>query len=319
LADYLANGIRSGNTRFEFAGRNAPDSRTASGVTFFNLDSQSTSTAATSPYGRALAVADALRPNPALGQTEQVGSLGNSWYRGLVLELRRRYRQFGAGFGVSARLAYTLSKLEDDGIVNTSSAQTPGDFTSERSRSLLDRRHRFAFSGVFDTPKWFGKLRFSPIFRFGSSAPFNLSNGGGTADDRNLDDVNTDRPNFSGNFDDIVWRRFNDPVNTAVSNNISLAPIGRAGNLPRNAGRGPRLYIFDLSISREFKFGERMRLRPQIELDNILNMTVFSFGSEFIDATGFAGQLTQEFLNNFLVPTRAFRPRQIRLGLRFDF
>ncbi len=319
LADYLANGIRSGNTRFEFAGRNAPDSRTVSGVTFYNLDSQNTSTAAASPYGRALAVADALRPNPALGQTEQVGSLGNSWYRGLVLELRRRYRQLGAGFGVSARLAYTLSKLEDDGIVNTSSAQTPGDFTSERSRSLLDRRHRFAFSGVFDTPKWFGKLRFSPIFRFGSSAPFNLSNGGETADDRNLDDVNTDRPNFSGNLDDIVWRRFNDPVNTAVSSNIFLAPIGRAGNLPRNAGRGPRLYIFDLSISREFKFGERMRLRPQIELDNILNMTVFSFGSEFIDATGFAGQPTQEFLNNFLVPTRAFRPRQIRLGLRFDF
>jgi hypothetical protein len=192
LADYLARGITAGNTRFEFAGRGAPDNRVVSGVTFYNLDSQNTSTAAATPYGRALAIADSLRPNPALGRTEQVGSLGNSWCRGLVLELRRRYRQFGAGFGMFVRSAYTLSKLEDDGIVNTSSAQTPGDFTSEKSRSLLNRRHRFAFSGMFDMPKWFGKLSFSPIFRFGSSAPFNLSNGGETAADRNLDDVNTD-------------------------------------------------------------------------------------------------------------------------------
>ena len=319
MADYLANGITTGNTRFEFAGIGAPDSRTDGGVTFYNLDSQNPSTAAATPYGRALAVSISLRPNPTLGQTEEVGSHGNSWYRGLVLELRRRYRQMGNGFGGSVRAVYTLSYLEDDGIVNTSSPQTPGDFASERSRSLLDRRHRFALSGTFDTPQWMGKLRFSPIFRFGSSAPFNLSNGGSTADDRNLDDVNTDRPNYSGNLDDITWRRLTDPVNTAVINGITLAPIGRSGNLPRNAGKGPRQYIFDLNISRQFKFGERIRIRPQVEFNNILNMTVFSFGSEFIDASVAAGSPTQFDLQNFLVPTRAYRPRQVRFGIRFDF
>lgn len=319
LADYLARGITTGNTRFEFAGTGAPDSRTAGGVTFYNLDSQNTSTAAATPYGRALAIANTLRPNPSAGQTEQVGSMGNSWYRGLVLELRRRYRDLGRGFGSSMRLVYTLSYLEDDGIVNTSSAQTQGNFAAERSRSLLDRRHRIALSGLFDTPEWLGKLRFSPIFRFGSSAPFNLSNGGNDADDRNLDDVNTDRPNFSGDLNDITWRRFTDPVNTTVVNNLTLAPIGRGGNLPRNAGRGPRQWIFDLNVSRQFSFGERFRLRPQVEFNNILNMTVYSFGSEFIDASLIAGSPTQADLINFLAPTRAFRPRQIRFGLRFDF
>ena len=319
LADYLARGITTGNTRFEFAGTGAPDSRTAGGVTFYNLDSQNTSTASATPYGRALAIANTLRPNPSAGQTEQVGSMGNSWYRGLVLELRRRYRDLGRGFGSSMRLVYTLSYLEDDGIVNTSSAQTQGDFAAERSRSLLDRRHRFALSGLFDTPEWMGKLRFSPIFRFGSSAPFNLSNGGNDADDRNLDDVNTDRPNYSGDLNDITWRRFTDPVNTTVINNLTLAPIGRGGNLPRNAGRGPRQWIFDLNVSRQFSFGERFRLRPQVEFNNILNMTVYSFGSEFIDASLIAGSPTQADLINFLAPTRAFRPRQIRFGLRFDF
>ncbi|MEZ5307750.1 MAG: carboxypeptidase regulatory-like domain-containing protein [Pyrinomonadaceae bacterium] len=319
LADYLANGITTGNIRFEFAGIGAPDNRTDAGVTYYNLDSQNTSTAAATPYGRALVVADSLRPEPLLGQTEQVGSLGNSWYRGLVLELRRRYRKLGGGFAFSTRVAYTLSYLEDDGIVNTSSAQVQGDFASERSRSLLDRRHRLAVTGYLDTPSWMGKLRFSPIWRFGSSAPFNLSNGGSTADDRNLDDVNTDRPNFSGNIDDIVWRRVTDPVNTAVLNAITLAPIGRAGNLPRNAGTGPRQYIFDLNVSRQFKFNDRIRLRPQIEFDNILNQTVYSFGSEFIDASQIAGNPTPEEQQVFLSPTRAYRPRQLRFGIRLDF
>lgn len=319
LADYLANGITTGTTRFEFAGINAPDSRTNAGVTYYNLNSQNTSTAAATPYGRALAVANTLRPQPTLGQTEQVGSLGNSWYRGLVMELRRRYRKLGYGFGLSMRGVYTLSYLEDDGIVNTSSAQTQGNFALERSRSLLDRRHRFAFSGSIDTPKWFGGLRFSPIFRFGSSAPFNLSNGGDEADDRNLDDVNTDRPDYTGNLKDITWRRITDPTNNTVIDNLFLSPIGRSGNLPRNSGKGPRQYIFDLNVSRQFSFGERIRIRPQVEFNNIFNMTVYSFGSEFIDASIIAGTPTQTDLANFLVPTRALRPRQIRFGLRIDF
>lgn len=323
LADYLANGITTGTTRFEFAGVSAPDTRVANGITFYNLNSQNRSTAAASPYGRALAIAATLRPNPSAGQTERVGSLGNSWYQGLILELRRRYTKLGNGFGASLRAAYTLSRLEDDGIVNTSSAQIAGDFTSERSRSLLDRRHRFALLGVFDTPGLFGKLRFSPILRLGSSAPFNISNGGETADDRNLDDVNSDRPDFTGLPSQIVWRSVTDPLDLNLARSFILAPIGRAGNLPRNAGRGPSQFIFDLTISRPLSFSDRFKLRPQVEFDNIFNATVFSFGAEFINfaavsASPTPGQL-EELRQGFLVPTRALRPRQIRVGMRFEF
>lgn len=323
LADYLANGYAVGTTRFEFAGIAAPDTRTANGLTFYNLDSQNPSSAAATPYGRALAIAISLRPNPAAGQTEQVGSLGNSWYRGLIVEFRRRFRDIGYGFGGSFRAAYTLSYLEDDGIVNTSSAQIAGDFASERSRSLLDRRHRFAFSGSFDTPYWLGKLRFSPILRIGSSSPFNISNGGQTADDRNLDDVNSDRPNFSGDLNAINWRDVQEPFSLDQVRSFTLAPIGRAGNLPRNAGNGPKQFLFDINVSREFRFSERVRLRPQIEFNNILNARVYSFGSEFINfaaasANPSPAQL-EELRTGYLVPTRAYRPRQIRLGIRLDF
>jgi hypothetical protein len=60
-----------------------------------------------------------------------------------------------------------------------------------------------------------------------------------------------------------------------------------------------------------------------VEFDNILNATVFSFGSEFIDFSSFSPTATattrQNFIDNFLVPTRTMRPRQIRLGIRLDF
>ena len=323
LADYLDRGVTTGTVQFEFAGIGAPDSRQVGEINIYNLNSQNTSTAAASPYGRALAITNLLKPFPDLGQTEQVGSMGNSWYAGLIVELRRRYAQIGFGFAGTFRLVYTLSHTEDDGIVNTSSAQVPADFTSERSRSLLDRHHRFAISAVFDTPGRLGKLQFSPIVRWASGAPFNLSNGGDGFHDRNLDDVNSDRPDFAGDTGRINWRRVTDPVDLAVARSFTLAPIGRAGNLQRNAGNGPPQFLFDLNVSREFRLTERIKLRPQLEASNILNTAFFSFGSEFINYEAVAGDMTPgqiaELKAGFLVPTRAYRPRQIRFGLRLDF
>src|SRR4029453_870531 len=111
----------------------------------------------------ALAAINNLRPDPARGELEQLISAGNSFYRGMTLELRKR---FGSGF--TFRAGYTLSSLIDDGVVNTSDAVVPGDFHGERARSLLDRRHRFVFTGVFTLPRVFGALQLSPVWRVAS-------------------------------------------------------------------------------------------------------------------------------------------------------
>jgi hypothetical protein len=160
-------------------------------------------------------------------------------------------------------------------VVNTSDALVPGDFRAERARSLLDRRHRFVFSGTFDLRV----LQLSPIWRVASGAPFNISIGGV---DRNLDDVSNDRPNVG----------------------FSVPPIGQVGNLPRNAGRGPKLFVFDLNVTREIRVGSVV-IRPSVEFDNVLNKTVFSFGSEFINPSD-------------QLPKRTMRPRQIRVGIRIS-
>jgi hypothetical protein len=204
--------------------------------------------------------------------------------------------------------------------VNTSDALTPGNFFAERSRSLLDRRHRFVFSGTFETPRKLGKLNFAPNVRLSSGAPFNISVGG---DDRNLDDVGNDRPIFTGDVNLLHWRAPGDPIDPAILTMFALPTIGQTGNLPRNAGQGPGQFFFDLNITREFRINEKMRLRPVIEIDNVLNKTVFSFGSEFINFNSFAPTATAEqrqaFLDSFLVTSRTLRPRQIRIGVRFDF
>jgi hypothetical protein len=314
--DYLL-AINTGTTRFELGpANNTSDTRVVSGITYVNLNSTNRSSAASSPTGRArTALAARLNRGVAnnLGQIEEVGSLGRTVYQGLILEMRRRFRKFGRGFGGSFRAVYTLSRLRDDGLVNTSSAQIPGDFDSEFGPSVQDRRHRFNFSGTFDTPSWMGKLRFSPILRVASGNRFNLSAGG---IDRNLDDVNNDRPNYGGDLSAITYREPGEAFPQSILDGLSLPPIGSPGNLPRNAGRGPAQVIFDLNVSREWRFSDRFRLRPNIELDNVFNHTVFTFASDFIN---FDNVGTAAFTDGFLVPQRTLRQRQLRIGLRFDF
>ncbi|MGH9915870.1 MAG: hypothetical protein ACRD63_11360, partial [Pyrinomonadaceae bacterium] len=280
-------------------------------TTFINLNALNSGTNSTNTINAAFNAVNSLRPDPTRGQIEQLVSRGNSFYHGLQLELRSRFRRAKNGFGASFRAVYTLSKLMDDGIVNTSDALRNGDFSGERSRSLLDRRHQFALSGTFDMPRWFGGLRFAPILRVASGAPFNIGLGGAVSDDRNLDDITNDRPIFTGD-PAILRSREPDqtPIDPAIFNAFALPTIGQTGNLLRNAGIGPRLFLFDLNVVREFRIGERIRLRPVLEFDNVLNKRVFSFGAEFIDF---------ESTDGFLIPTRTRRPRELRIGIRIDF
>jgi hypothetical protein len=284
-------------------------------ISVVNLNSFTSSTA----IEVAQAALNPFRPDPTHADIQQLISAGNSFYHGLTFDLRKRLKR-SKNFAASFRAAYTFSHLTDDGIVNTSDALVAGDFFAERARSLLDRRHRFVFSGTFDIPGYLGELRLSPVVRLSSGAPFNNSIGGA---DRNLDDVGNDRPIFKGDTKLLHWRGPGDPIDPSILNFFSLPTIGQTGNLPRNAGQGPGQFFFDLNITREFRLSERLRLRPVVEFDNLLNKTVYSFGSEFINFNAFAPTATpqqrQAFLDAFLVTTRTLRPRQVRLGIRFDF
>jgi len=324
--DYLINGFSSGTLRFingDPNDTNGVNTTSTPGITIVNLASRNPSAAAGTPIARARLALDTTlgrRLGSAFSsQIDQVASIGSAVYNGLTVELRRRFSKLGNGFSASFRAVYTLSKLEDDGIVNTSNPQDLFNFRSDFTRSVQDRRHRFAFSGTFAVPGWLGGLSLSPLLRLGSNAPFNISSGTGVANDRNLDEVSTDRPNFSGDLDDLRFRERGSVFSQSLFNQFSFAPIGSSGNLPRNAGIGPKLFLFDLNVSRLIRFTERIRLRPNIEVGNVFNSTVFTFGSEFINFNPTNTEQRLSFEQEFLVPSRTIRPRTIRLGIRLDF
>lgn len=252
----------------------------------------------------ALAALRHLRPDPALEQIEELQARGNSFYHGLSVSLDWRMASRG-----TLRAAYTVSRMIDDGVVNTSSPLVAGDFGRERAPSLLDARHRVNLSGQITFPARLGGVQLSGTFQLASPRPFNLGIGG---NDRNLDDVNNDRPNFNGSIEEIVWRRPGEALDPRLATAFTLPLVGEHGNLPRNAGRGPWQHTLNLRLARRFRLRERMQLTPQIEAFNPLNQTIFSFGAEFVD-------YTPQGLGDFLVPARTVKPRTVRLGVRFEF
>jgi hypothetical protein len=194
-------------------------------------------------------------------------------------------------------------------VVNTSSPLVAGDFARERAASLLDARHRLVLSWTRRLPRRLRDWSLAGILQVTSARPFNIGIGG---NDRNLDDVGNDRPNYSGDPGEIVWRRPGADNGSRISERFSLPTLGTVGNLPRNAGRGPAIHTLNLRVSRTIRLGEGVTAQVLAEAFNPFNTTVFSFGAEFVDFTpGRTG--------NFLVPRRSIKPRTMRLGLRLTF
>jgi carboxypeptidase family protein/TonB-dependent receptor-like protein len=246
----------------------------------------------------ALSAIRSLRPNPSLTQVEVLESTGNSFYHGGIFSLR-----YSLGRRAHFRAVYTLSKLVDEGTTNTASPQNLFDRRAERSLSLQDQRHRFTFSGLFQVP--YVDVDLAPIISFGSSKPFNI----GSGFDRNLNDIQNDRPGFLTEIGRPEWRRPGSAPASDVQSALGQAPIGSDGDLPRNYGIGPGTQTINLRASRTFVVRDHIRVRPSVDVFNVFNNTVFSFGSEFIDQ----GDAT------FLVPQRTQRPRTILLGLKVTF
>jgi hypothetical protein len=246
----------------------------------------------------ALAAIRSLRPNPLLGQVEQLQSTGNSFYHGGIFSIAH-----SLGRAATFRATYTLSKFIDEGTTNTASPQDLMDRRAERSLSLQDQRHRLAMSGIFRIPR--AGLELAPIISFGSSKPFNI----GTGFDRNLNDISNDRPLLSRPLGRPRWRRPGSRLDGALLEALALAPIGSSGDLPRNYGIGPGTRTINLRAWRVFSLSDRVKLRAAVDAFNLFNNTVFSFGAEFINRDD----------ADFLIPRRTYRPRTVQLNLKLYF
>jgi len=240
-------------------------------------------------------------------------SNGSSVYHGLSANLRKR---FGNHYEFLA--SYTWSHAIDDST-DLQATLTPQDSFYpglDRSNSDFDQRHRFVFSGVYQTGKvggdgLAGKLlsdwTFAPLIDLGSGRPFNIITGNGD----NLQESSlTGRPNT-----------FVNPACTALGNNpvaSKFSPtkvlqepclanfngtlLSLDGNLGRNAGLTPWTAFDDLRISRKIFLSERFSMDFIVDMFNLANRNNTSAVSPLFTN---AGQ-----------PVAAYDPRQFQFALK---
>ncbi len=270
----------------------------------FGLNAQPGSASATDPILAALNAIRGLRPNPLIGEIEQLQSDGQAAYHALNVICWERIGK--SGF---LRFTYTLSKLMDNVVLNTSSPMDEFNVRLERSLGLTDSRHRLVMSGYFELPKWLGRLEVAPVLQFSAGRPFNITTSG---QDRNLNDTLTDRPHIS--VGELDWVR---PGNTSSSEarltSVAFPTIGTSGTLGRNAGSGPGIRRMDARFSRRFAMGQRVSILPSLDVYNLTNTPNFIMN-------GFFGPLDmRDGVSVFMQPRAARRPRNMELGLRVEF
>jgi hypothetical protein len=245
-------------------------------------------------------------------------SNGNSEYHGLTANLRKR---FGGHYEFLA--SYTWSHAIDDSTDLQAPLAPQDSFFPglERSNSLFDQRHRFVFSGVYQTGKLAGEgfarkflsnWTFAPIVDVASGRPFNIITGN---PDNFQFSPSTSRPNVvpSGSPDvgcgPAVASKYSPtgflqepcPLVFAVPGSAPTL-LALDGNLARNAGMKPWTVFNDLRVSRRIPLGERINVDLIVDMFNIANrFNVADVNPLFTSA----GQ-----------PTAAYDPRQFQFAMK---
>jgi hypothetical protein len=202
-----------------------------------------------------------------------------------------------------------------------------------------NRRHLFLISALYELPFGRGKMfasgiprwldliiggyQFNNITTWGSGLPF-TPNYNECGADR---DTGPCRPNLNGSFKTGVTNTANGvfyftPVAPLTTNGAASGPFSRPavatfGNVGRNTFYGPKEFLSDLSLLKNFKVTERVTAQFRAEGFNILNHPVLGFnsaqGNRCIDCTisSGAGQITS--IEN------GTSPRQFQFGARISF
>ncbi|MGP0020070.1 MAG: TonB-dependent receptor domain-containing protein [Candidatus Sulfotelmatobacter sp.] len=248
-------------------------------------------------------------------------SNGSSIYHGLSANLRKR---FSSHYEFLA--SYTWSHAIDDST-DLQSPLTPEDSyipALDRSTSLFDQRHRFVFSGVYQSGKLsgkgFGSMFFSywtvaPILEVSSGRPFNIITAGG--DNLQISSF-TSRPNTTVDpACGTVYKSKYSPsgtlqepcINGFVASGVAPTLLQLDGNLARNAGIQPWTIFNDMRVSRRIPFGERFSADLIADMFNLANkMNVAAVSPLCSSSACNAGQ-----------PTAAYDPRQFQFALKLNW
>jgi len=270
--------------------------------------------------------------------------VGNSSYHGLALDLTKRFSRHSL-----FKAAYTFSHLIDDSTAEVNSTamtpRRPQDFqnlTAERSNSAIDRRHRFTYTWLYDTP-WFvgdknwikknilGNFQFAGTYtretgEFAtpqSGVDSNLN--GDSAGDRVIVNVNGVKNTSS---DVTALRNSSGAIVGYLANNPNAqfirAQVGVYANGGRNILESPGINSFDVSLMKAFSVREHSKFEIRADFFNFFNHPQYTAGRiNNVNNIGRAG------INVMLIPGNAAfnqwdqvfgsNPRNIQMGAKFVF
>ncbi|CAN5684664.1 hypothetical protein BH18ACI4_BH18ACI4_20060 [soil metagenome] len=253
--------------------------------------------------------------------------------------------QFGVSYTFSRNMSNNDESLGVGAITN-SSPQAPQDTFSigpEKSLSVFDRTHRFVANYLYEAPApWFardnaflrqifGGWQISGITSTQSGQPFTVFTG---VDTNGNGSAVGDRPNFNpaapitpdpvtGDFRSFTQ----DPTNPAFlvprintgsatpttapliftgTGGIQANSLGN-GNLGRNTFRGPGFWNTNLSIAKNFRFGEDMKVRITAAFLNAFNQDNYGNPTSNMNSPNFGRNLGN------------WGNRSIALGGKFSF
>jgi len=244
-------------------------------------------------------------------------SNGSSVYHGFSANLRKRFHTH-----YEFLASYTYSHAIDDST-DLQSTLTPQDSyypALDRSTSLFDQRHRFVFSGVYQTGKVggsgfvhhvFSDWTIAPLLEIGSGRPFNVLTGGG--DNLQLSSL-TSRPNVT--VDPACGQTYNSKFSPTgvfqepcilgfVAAGVAPTLLQLDGNLGRNAGITPWTAFGDMRVSKRVYFTERISADFIVDMFNIANKYNVAAVSPLYTN---AGQ-----------PTAAYDPRQFQFAMKVNW
>jgi hypothetical protein len=243
-------------------------------------------------------------------------SNGSSIYHGFSANLRKR---FNTHYEFLA--SYTWSHAIDDST-DLQSTLTPQDSfypALDRATSLFDQRHRFVFSGVYQSGKVgsgfvravFSDWTFAPLLDIASGRPFNIITGNG--DNLQLSSF-TGRPNTTVSpACGTVYKSKYSPtgqlqepcINGFVATLTTPTLLQLDGNLGRNAGITPWTVFDDMRVSKRIYFGERFNVDLIADIFNIANKMNVAAVSPLYSNAG--------------LPTAAYDPRQFQFAMKLNW
>ena len=241
---------------------------------------------------------------------------GSSNYNSLQLQMTKRLSK-----GLSFNTSYTFSRDREK-----TRRLNPQDEELNDSLSVFDRPHRFTFSGVFEIPfgrgrqffselnpvvdAVFGGWQFNAVYEWQSGEPLVLQNAVYTGDITRLENRIGDRDEQGLRYG-VDIPAFDTSGFISLGNNYVIGSQNSLRVLPYTLDnfRNQPFQKFDVGLTKNFRFNERMRLQIRVEAINALNSVYLGNGLQLGVTNAAFGRVSSQ--RNL--------PRDIQLGARFTF